>query len=153
MISSAMPSQRYSWSFAGLMSENGSTAIATVVSGFATVVSGFTAPPWGGAGTSSPALRRPSRKCSTSSPGPNHFSNSSRAVAAKSGFIASSCRRAVRAASSSPSCPYAAAITAGDIEVARHVDLEGDLERAAVVPLAVGIVEVRRTSTIRDDWD
>ena len=31
MISSAIPSQRYSWSFAGLMSENGSTAIATAV--------------------------------------------------------------------------------------------------------------------------
>ena len=30
MISSAIPSQRYSWSFAALMSENGSTAIATV---------------------------------------------------------------------------------------------------------------------------
>ena len=29
MTSSAMPSQRYSWSFEGLMSENGSTAIAT----------------------------------------------------------------------------------------------------------------------------
>lgn len=29
MISSAIPSQRYSWSFAGFMSGNGSTAIAT----------------------------------------------------------------------------------------------------------------------------
>jgi hypothetical protein len=44
MISSAMLSQRYSWSFAGLRSENGSTAIPTVVSGFATVASGFTGP-------------------------------------------------------------------------------------------------------------
>ena len=31
MISSAMPSQRYCWSFPGLRSENGRTAIATVV--------------------------------------------------------------------------------------------------------------------------
>jgi hypothetical protein len=29
MISSAMPSQGYSWAFAELMSENGSTATAT----------------------------------------------------------------------------------------------------------------------------
>ena len=83
------PLAEYSWSFAKLMSENGSTAIATAASGFARES--------GCAGTSSPALRRPSRKCSRSSPGPNHFPSSSHAAAAKSGF-----RRAAAAGQRAP---------------------------------------------------
>ena len=50
MISSAIPSQRYSWSLAALMSEKGSTAIATA-EGFAS------ASARAGSGTSRPALR------------------------------------------------------------------------------------------------
>ena len=109
MISSAMPSQRYSWSFAGLMSENGSTAIPMVVSGFATVASGFTVPVCAGAATSSPALRNPSMRRSTYS-GPHHFSMSLRTVAARFGRTSSNSRRAFSAASRCPSCPQAAAV-------------------------------------------
>src|ERR1700693_5623855 len=59
-------------------------------------------------GASSPALRNPSIRGPTSC-GSNHLPSSSPADWAKSSFWASRSRRALRAAASSPSWPYAAA--------------------------------------------
>ena len=107
------------------MSEKGSTAMATFGSlafgegretasfaaagPFFAAFSGLTP---GTTLTSSPALTRPSMKCSSSSES-KYFPISSRAVAAKSGRIRSSSFRAFPADSISPSWPKAAAWLAG----------------------------------------
>src|SRR6476659_1134784 len=60
---------------------------------------------------SSPALRKPSRRCSHNS-GSNHFFSSLSAVAQKSGLSLSKSRTALPAVSLSPSSPAVAAIPA-----------------------------------------
>ena len=132
MISSAMPSQRYSWSFAGLMSENGSTAIETGAAPLPADDAGVEA----GATAASPALRSPSMRLSTSC-GSSHFSKNWRPDCAKSSFWASRSRRACGGGRGLAELAVGRGEHRAPPEAVRHVALHGLVHGRTVVRQAV----------------